>query len=145
MGGGILFKGRNFKPVSDILFGVEFICAGNGDIAVNVYPAFQVSAVQKQGRQAVRMLPAKANEDVFVEGPLGQVGGKGGLAGARDAEVNVENMGVFRAEEREQEEREIKHCVWQYRDFTQFPPLSIKDYFCRIIQMYVPHFQQQNF
>ena len=47
------------------------------------------------------------SNNIFMEGPAGQVGGEGRLAGAGDAEIDVKHMGMLRAEEGAQEEGQI--------------------------------------
>ena len=42
-----------------------------------------------------------------MESPFREIGGEGGFAGAGNAKIDVEDMGMLWAEEREQEEREI--------------------------------------
>ena len=39
-------------------------------------------------------VPAEADEDVFMEGPFRQMGGKGGLAGAGNAEIDTSTTGI---------------------------------------------------
>ena len=56
------------------------------------------------------MPPAEADNSIFMEGPAGQIGGEGRLAGAGDAEIDVKHMGMLRAEEGAQEEGQITHC-----------------------------------
>jgi len=50
---------------SNVRLGVELEGADDGNISVNVDTSFQVLTVQEQGRQAVHVLPAKADQDVF--------------------------------------------------------------------------------
>ena len=49
----------------------------------------------------------EANKGIFMESPFREIGGEGGFAGAGNAKIDVEDMGMLWAEEREQEEREI--------------------------------------
>ena len=93
--------------VTDIRFGVELVRAGNGDVAVDVDPPLQVLTFQNRLCDAVFMPAAKTNDPVLMEGPFGQMGGKGGFPRAGNTEVDVQDMGVAGAEERARKDQEI--------------------------------------
>lgn len=85
--------------VAYIGFCVQLVRAGNGDVAVDIYPAFQILAIENGQGQEVLIFTAKADNRVFVQGPFCQIGRKGGFAGAGNAKIDVEHVGVLRAEE----------------------------------------------
>ncbi len=59
-----------------------------------------------------------------MEGPPGQIGGEGGLAGAGDAKVDVEHMGVWRTEKGPQEQRQIEQSR---KNQDKHTPAPLKD------------------
>ena len=93
--------------VADIHLGVQAVGPGNGHVAVDADPAFEILTVENKSCERVSMSPAKTDKRVFMEGPPGQIGGKGCLAGAWDAKIDVEHMGVSGTEERTQENRQV--------------------------------------
>ena len=97
--------GRRFEVY---YFGVQAVSAGDGDIAVNINPALEIFAIEEQSCQPVSMPAAEADQGVFMERPSGQVGGKGGLAGAGDAEVDIEHMRMRGTEKGPQKQRQIE-------------------------------------
>ena len=85
--------------VADIHLGVQAVGPGNGHVAVDADPAFEILTVENKPCERVSMSPAKTDQSVFMESPSGQIGGKGGLSGAWDAEIHVEHMCVSGTEE----------------------------------------------
>ena len=85
--------------IAYIGFCVQLVRAGNGDVAVNIYPAFQILAIENRPGQEVLIFTAEANNCVFMQGPFCQIGRKSGFAGAGNAEIDVEHVGMLRAEE----------------------------------------------
>ena len=81
---------------------------------------FYISAVQQEPCHPVLVVPAEANKYVFMEGPFRQMGGKGGLAGAGNAEIDVEHVGMPGTEEGVEKEdyinkqEKIKHSTLRF-------------------------------
>ena len=92
---------------SNVQLGIELVSAGDGDVAVDGNTALEVLTVEDGPGEDVLVSAAKSDYGVFMEGPAGEVGGEGGLAGAWDAEVYVEYVGMGRAEERAEEHGQI--------------------------------------
>ena len=59
-----------------------------------------------------------------MKGPPGQIGGEGGLAGAGDAEVNVEHMGMRGTEKGPQKQRQIEQSR---KNQDKHTPALLKD------------------
>ena len=109
---------------ANVLLGVEAVGPGDGDIAVDVNPALEISAVQQEPCHPVLVVPAEADENVFMKGPFCQMGGKGGLAGAGNAEIDVEHVGMPGTEEGVEKKRQVNKCQQKQQSHTSLLIIS---------------------
>ena len=80
-----------YHKVANIHFRVQPVRAGNRDIAIDIYPAFQILAIEDHFCKCIFIPAAKADKGVLVEGPFCQVSGEGSFAGAGNAKIDVQH------------------------------------------------------
>ncbi len=93
--------------LANIPLRIQLKSAGDGDVGIDWDRTFQKAGGEQLTGELTRMLLRPGDEPGLLHAPFRQVGGEGGLAGAGDSEVDVENMGrIFRLEPADQNDQD---------------------------------------